>query len=109
MILLVIRRRLVCVDHAVNELQDLERLLAAVLGQSHQKVRSRDIWSRDFLVEIEFPVQILLGLVLKPLDIVLRQAQDGEDEVGDEIGQMGSQVCPHLLRADTLVHEDDSV
>jgi hypothetical protein len=48
-------------------------------------------------------MKIFLGIGVEFLDIFLRQAHDGEKEVGDEGIQVRFEMSPHLLGPYTLV------
>lgn len=54
-------------------------------------------------------MEILLWVRIKLLNILLSQAHDGENEVGDKAVKMRLQVGPYLLWFDTLIQEDECV
>lgn len=109
MVLLIIRSLLVLGDNGVDELENLESLLATVLCEVDKEVRSGDIRSRRFLEVVQLSVKVLVGLILELLDILLGKAEDREDEVGNKVGKMRLKMCPHLLGSYGLVEEDQSI
>jgi hypothetical protein len=108
-VLLIIRSLLVFSDNGIDELEDLEGLLAAVLCKVDQEVSSGDIRSRRFLEVVKLSVKVLVGLILELLDILLGKAKDGEDKVGDKVCKMRLEMCPHFLGSYGLVEEDQSI
>jgi hypothetical protein len=99
-VLLVIFGLLILVDNGVDKLEDLESLLASVLSEVDKEVCGCDVGSGRLLEVVELSVKILIGLILKLLDILLGKAEDREDEVSDQVGKVRLQVCPHLLWTD---------
>jgi len=99
-VLLVIFGLLILVDNGVDKLKDLESLLAAVLGEVDEEVCGCDVRSGRLFEVVELSVKILIRLILELLDILLGKAEDGEDEVSDQVGKVRLQVCPHLLWTD---------
>lgn len=109
MVLLVIGRKLVLVDDGVDKLENFKGLLAAVLGQVDEEVGGGNIGSRGLLEVVELAVEVLIGLLLELLDILLSKAENGEDEVGDKVGQVSLEMRPHLLGSYGFVEEDKDV
>ncbi|GKT66592.1 hypothetical protein ColTof3_13931 [Colletotrichum tofieldiae] len=108
-VLLVVRRLLVLVDDRVDELEDLERLLSPVLSQADEEVGGGNVGGRGLFVKVEFPVEVFIRLVLELLNVLLGQAEDGENEMRHQVLQMRLEVVPHLLGAHRLVEEDKRV
>jgi len=108
-VLLVVRRLLVFCDDGINKLENLERLLPPRLGQADKEVGSGNIGGGSLLKVIELPMKVLLGLILELLEILLRQADNREDKVGNEGVKMRLQVGPHFLGSHTLVKEDEGI
>lgn len=108
-VLLVIRSLFVLVDNSVNKGENLKSLLSAVLCEVNEEVGGGHIGSRCLLKVVQLSVKVLFRLVLELLHVVLGEAKDWENEVGNEVGQMSLQVSPHLLGSDRLVEEDQGV
>jgi hypothetical protein len=108
-VLLIIRSLLVLGDNSIDELENLEGLLATVLSKVDEEVSSGDIRSRRFLEVVKLSVKVLVGLILELLDILLGKAKNRENEVSNKVGKMRLEVCPHLLGSYRLVEEDQSI
>src|SRR5690606_16759733 len=101
MVLFLFRSRLVPVDDFVDEFQNLERHLLSALGERDQEVCSGNIWGRNLLVKVDFPVEILRWFLHKELHILVRLAQYGEKNVRNEVVDMGIKRLPCRRRLDT--------
>ncbi|KAI6763607.1 hypothetical protein HG531_012995 [Fusarium graminearum] len=86
-VLLVIFNLFVFVDNGVDKLENLESLLATVLGEVDKEIRGSNVGSRGFFKVVELSVKILVGLVLELLDILLGEAKDREDEMSNQVGE----------------------
>lgn len=99
----------VFVDDGVDKLENFKSLLTALLSEVHEEIGSSDIGGGSLLKVCELAVEVLLGFVFELFEIVFGQAEHGEDEVGDEIGQVWLQVRPHLLGTNSFVEENEGV
>lgn len=109
MVLVLIGSLLVLGNNSINKRKNLEGLLAAVFGEVDEEVRGSDVRGRRFLEVVELSVKVLVGLVLELFNVLLGEAEDREDKMSNEVGEMGLEVRPHLLRSYRLVEEDQSV
>lgn len=107
--LLVVRGSFVAVDDVVDVVEDGEGLLPPGLGKGDEEVCGGNVGGRDLLVKVQLAVQVFRGISLEELNVVVRLAQDGEDEVLDEDGHVRLEVFPHGLGLHALVHKGKGV
>jgi len=105
---LILRGCLVTVDNVIDVVENRESLLSAGLGHGNKEVRGGDIGGGNLFVEVELTVQVLGGVGLEKFNVLIRLAQNREDQMLDQDLHVRLKVVPHSLGLDALLHEYQS-